>query len=459
MGSLCPPEARPPGTVISYWQQSSNSWKRYPQKITPFKGNFLVPSHLGTFQICLGLVKSLLLQELADPIDQAMRAGVTCCRPATLTIPNTWVMWYHLKSSPVEVWHNDKPWFGIFLFMASNLYSSCLIFRIPRHGMSQKWGALFGFQKCALGDKKGHLILRHPHISIFSTVHALWPVVDPDHEADPEDLPQKQLEKIQDNKRVVYLNQFAILYGLVMDYIYNSRKCLRRGWGWLQFFYLLRIWSAGYMWGGLPQSFPNPSKRVVGFLFTPMKWYFFEGPNRVRQCTLKLILFCLFRLMIDWIWCEKINLLYQLSWLVATMSTKMMQQKNFGGCSSQICDRSWPQRSRRWRCLARRPKTFALNLFLAEERTIQLYIKRVNIHRCIYMCVCGCMLLLWRLLPRRNQRCPAWRPKQCVLNMMLVFGWWTIQSYLCVLVCTCGCRLKFKTSLQSLNLMRSLPMP
>ena len=317
-----------------------------------------------------------------------MRAGVTCCRPATLTIPNTWVMWYHLKSSPVEVWHNDKPWFGIFLFMASNLYSSCLIFHIPRHGMSQKWGALFGFQKCALGDKKGHLILRHPHISIFSTVHALWPVVDPDHEADPEDLPQKQLEKIQDNKRVVYLNQFAILYGLVMDYIYNSRKCLRRGWGWLQFFYLLRIWSAGYMWGGLPQSFPNPSKRVVGFLFTPMKWYFFEGPNRVRQCTLKLILFCLFRLMIDWIWCEKINLLYQLSWLVATMSTKMMQQKNFGGCSSQICDRSWPQRSRRWRCLARRPKTFALNLFLAEERTIQLYIKRVNIHRCIYICVC-----------------------------------------------------------------------
>lgn len=265
MGSLCPPEARPPGTVISYWQQSSNSWKRHPQKITPFKGNFLVPSHLGTFQICLGLVKSLLPQELADPIDQAMRAGVTCCRPATLTIPNTWVMWYHLKSSPVEVWHTDKPWFGIILFMASNLYSSCLIFHIPRHGMSQKWGALFGFKKCALGDKKGHLILRHPHISIFSTVHALWPVADPDHEADPEDLPQKQLEKIQDNKRVVYLNQFAILYGLVMDYIYKSRKCLRRGWGWLQFFYLLWIWSAGYMWGGLRRASQTRVKGLLGF--------------------------------------------------------------------------------------------------------------------------------------------------------------------------------------------------
>lgn len=72
MGSLCPPEVRPQGTgffmVFIF------------QGLAPLKCIFGVPLP-GIIQICFNLFERLLSQELADPTDQAVRAGVTGCRP------------------------------------------------------------------------------------------------------------------------------------------------------------------------------------------------------------------------------------------------------------------------------------------------------------------------------------------------------------------------------------------
>ena len=74
----------------------------------------------------------------------------------------------------------------------------------------------------------------------------------------------------------------------------------------------------------------------------------------------------------EWLDLGWANLLYQTSWLVATKSTKMVEQKLFG-FPFQICDRSLTQRSRRWKCLAPRPKPFALNFWLMNH-SIQFYV-------------------------------------------------------------------------------------
>ena len=90
MGLLCQPEVRPQGTAVfiidSKHQRFEKDTIRHPEKKTS-RGNSLGAFTPFEFQIFFDLDKSLLPQELADPIDQAMCAGVACCRPTLITIP------------------------------------------------------------------------------------------------------------------------------------------------------------------------------------------------------------------------------------------------------------------------------------------------------------------------------------------------------------------------------------